>query len=212
MTNIVSVLNPKGGAGKTTLSVHLARALHLKGQKVLLVDSDPQGSARDWHEAGDGKGGFPVVAIDRPTLDKDVPALANGYDWVIVDGAAKLEKMSASAVKCAHLVLIPIQPSPLDIWACDSLVDMIRTRHQITDGVPTTAFVVSRAKKGTVLAREIRDAVGEYGFPILQGPLHDRTAFAAALTGGSTVLDDDPDGQAAWEVNYMVKQVVGAFS
>ena len=126
MGNVVSILNPKGGTGKTTLSIHISRALHVADEKVLLVDTDIQGSARDWNETGKGKCGFPVVGIDRPTLDKDVLALAQSYDWVIIDGAAKLEKMSASAVKVSDLVLIPIQPSPLDVWACDSMLTSSR--------------------------------------------------------------------------------------
>lgn len=211
MANVISVLNPKGGTGKTTLSIHLARALHLKGKKVLLVDSDQQGSARDWNEAGEGKSGFPVVGIDRPTLDKDVPSLAESYDWVVIDGAAKLEKMSVSAVKAADLVLIPVQPSPLDIWACDTLVEMIQARQQITDGTPTAAFVVSRAKKGTVLAREVSDAISAYELPILNGAVHDRTVFAKAMIDGSTALDDDPEGAASWEVNHVLNQIVEAF-
>lgn len=212
MAHIISILNPKGGAGKTTLAVHLARALHLQGEKVLLVDSDKQGSARDWHEAGGGKGGFPVVGLDRPTLDKDVPSLGQSYDWVIVDGAAKLEKMIASAVKTADLILIPVQPSPLDIWACDSLVEMIQARQQVTDGIPSAAFVVSRAKKGTVLAREVADAIAEFGFPILDGAIHDRTVFAKSMTDGSSALDDDAGGAASSEIHHLLKQIMEAFA
>lgn len=211
MANVISVLNPKGGCGKTTLAIHLARALHKKGKKVLLVDSDRQGSARDWNEAGDGKCGFPVVGLDRPTLDKDVPALAQDYDWVVIDGAAKLEKMIASAVKAADLILIPVQPSPLDIWACDSLVEMIQARQQVTDGIPSAAFIVTRAKKGTTLAREVSNAIGEYGFPILHGAIHDRTIFAKSMTDGSTTLDDEPLGAATFEIRHLLKQIVGAF-
>jgi chromosome partitioning protein len=211
MPNVIAVLNPKGGSGKTTLSVNLARALHNSGEKVLLVDSDRQGSARDWNEAGEGKGGFPVVGLDRPTLDKDVPALGDSYGWVLIDGAAKLEKMIASAVKAADLVLIPVQPSPLDIWACDSLVEMIQARQLVTDGIPSAAFVVSRAKKGTVLARDVADAISEYGFPILHGAVHDRTVFAKSMIDGSTVYDEDPEGNAAFEINHLLKQIVEAF-
>jgi chromosome partitioning protein len=211
MANVIAVLNPKGGSGKTTLAIHLARGLHLRQEKVLLVDSDHQGSARDWSAARDGSPGFPVVGLDRPTLDKEIKALGQDYGWVILDGAAKLEKMIASAVKAAHLVLIPVQPSPLDVWACDSLVDMIHARREVTDGIPAAAFVISRAKKGTQLAREVNKVISEYGFPVLHGSVHDRTVFARALSGGSTALDDEPDGSAAFEINHLLKQVIEAF-
>lgn len=211
MANVIGVLNPKGGSGKTTLAIHLARALQLAGEAVLLVDSDPQGSARDWHEVSGIAPGFPVVGIDRPTLEKDIPGIASGYQWIIIDGAAKLEKMSASAVKASDLVLIPIQPSPLDLWACADLVDMIRTRQTLTDGIPSTAFQVTRAKKGTTLAREVSMAITEYGFPVLHGSIHDRTIFARALTEGRTALDDEPTGQAAWEIQHLLLQLKEAF-
>jgi chromosome partitioning protein len=108
-------------------------------------------------------------------------------------------------------VLIPVQPSPLDIWACDSLVEMIQARQHVTDGIPAAAFVVSRAKKGTVLAREVCDAITAYGFPILHGAVHDRTIFARSMTDGSTAIDDEPNGSASFEINHLLKQIMEAF-
>jgi chromosome partitioning protein len=130
---------------------------------------------------------------------------------VILDGAAKLEKMIAAAVKCADLVLIPIQPSPLDLWACAPLVEMIAARRTVTDGAPEAAFVVMRAKKGTRLTREVRGAVEDYQIPVIEGAIYDRTVFARAMAGGGTVLESEPDGPAAWEINHLTKQVRSAF-
>jgi chromosome partitioning protein len=199
-----AILNPKGGCGKTTLVAHLARALHLKRQTVLLADADAQGSARDWHNAGDGKADFPVIDLDRPTLDRDLASLGAPYQWVFIDGAAKLEKMIAAAVKAADLVLIPIEPSPLDIWACDPLVEMIQARQTVTDGAPAAAFVVTRAKKGTLLAREVADAIKTYGFPIQRGSIYDRTIFARSTA-------DEPAGPGAWEIHHLLKHIQDAF-
>ncbi|PKF48623.1 AAA family ATPase, partial [Enterovibrio nigricans] len=87
MANIIAVLNPKGGAGKTTIALHLARALRDSGS-VLLVDSDPQGSARDWSEQGGGDA-FPIVGVDRAgALKSTINQLAGLYDWIVLDGAA----------------------------------------------------------------------------------------------------------------------------
>lgn len=113
-----------------------------------------------------------MIGLDRPTLDRDLISLGVPYQWVFIDGAAKLEKMIAAAVKAADLVRITIQPSPLDIWACDPLVEMIQARQTVTDGSPAAAFVVTRAKTGTLLAREVADAIKTYGFPILQGSIY----------------------------------------
>jgi chromosome partitioning protein len=185
--------------------------LSFLGQRTLLIDSDVQGSARDWSASGN-KSGLSVVGLDRPTLEKDVPGIAQDYCWVVIDGASKLEKMIASAVKVADLILIPIQPSPLDLWACDALIEVIQARQSVTNGIPSAAFVITRAKKGTVLTREIRGAIVSYGFPLLHGCLHDRTVFARSLANGSTALEDDPNGQAAFEIKHLLKQVVEAFN
>jgi chromosome partitioning protein len=90
-----------------------------------------------------------VVGLDRPTLDRDVKALRANYDWIFIDGAARLEDMTTSAVKAADVILIPVQPSPYDVWATADLVDKVKQRREITDGKLKVAFVVSRAIEGT---------------------------------------------------------------
>lgn len=118
--HVIAILNPKGGTGKTTLSINLARAFQQDGFRVLIVDSDPQGTTRDWSQASQEhypKANMPsVVGLDRPTLDKEIPAISTAFDLVIIDGAAKLHQITASALKVADTVLIPVQTSSPDIW------------------------------------------------------------------------------------------------
>lgn len=91
---IVAILNEKGGSGKTTLSTNLARGFQALGRRVLLVDSDPQGSARDWYAAaGEDNNLPPVVGLHRPALFKELPELARDADLVIVDGAPQIEAL-----------------------------------------------------------------------------------------------------------------------
>jgi len=82
----IGVLNQKGGAGKTTISLHLAHGLARQNYRVLLVDADPQGSSRDWATARQDDAPFSVMGLDRPILHKELPKLAQGYDYVLIDG------------------------------------------------------------------------------------------------------------------------------
>lgn len=203
---IVAILNQKGGAGKTTLATNLTRALQQQGKKVLLVDSDPQGSARDWHAAGNGEL-IPVVGLDRPTLNKDIAAVASGYDWILIDGAPQLINMSVAAIKCADVILIPVQPSPYDVWASADLVDVIKERQKITDGNPKAAFVISRQIKKTLLSTEVREALSGYDLPIFQYGTFQRIIYAKAAASGNTVLDVEPDSEAAKEIKLIADEL-----
>lgn len=203
---IIAVLNQKGGSGKTTLSINLARGLQLKNKKVMIVDSDPQGSARDWNAANDGKL-IHVVGLDRNTLDKDIKAISSDYDYVIIDGAPQLADLAVAAIKCADAVLIPVQPSPYDIWASADLVDVIKARQNITDGTPKAAFVVSRQIINTVLGNEIRDALKGYDLPIFKHGTYQRVLYPKSAVDGSTVLDKEENGDAAKDINLIIKEL-----
>lgn len=194
----IAVLNQKGGSGKTTIAINLAHSLQLEGYSVLLVDSDPQGSARDWNEENEGEI-IPVVGLDRETLPKDLAAISSGYDYVVIDGAPQIARLAAAAVKAADLVIIPCQPSPYDIWAAADLVDVIKARQDITDGKPAAAFVVSRAIKNTKLGKEILDALKGYEFPILKSVTTQRVAYPSTAAEGKTVFVE-PGSEAAREI------------
>ena len=203
---IIAVLNPKGGSGKTTLSTQLVRAFLERGRKVLLVDSDPQGSASDWH-AGREDNPVPLLAYGRPENMKALPGVAAPYDLVFIDGAAKLEGMIAAAVKVADVVLIPVQPSPYDIWGAADLVELIRARQEVTDGKPLAAFVVSRAIKRTRLGQEITAALAEYGLPVFRASLVQRQVYPRTAADGLTVFDV-PAGEAVAEIEAVADELV----
>ena len=206
MTIIISVLNQKGGSGKTTISSNLAHSFPLDGHKVLLVDSDPQGSLRDWNEANGGEL-LPVVGLDRETLPKDLKAVSNGYDFIIIDGAPQIAKMSAAAVKAANLILIPVQPSPYDIWACADLVDIIIARQEVTDGLPKAYFLISRAIKNTKLGNEIKSALSDYKLPIMKTFTTQKVAYPTTAAEGKTVFSE-PECNAAKEITAIKTEVM----
>lgn len=199
MPTTVAVLNQKGGSGKTTIATNLAYALKRDDYKVLLVDADQQGSARDWNEANSGEL-LAVVGLDRETLPKDLQAISGGYDWIVIDGAPQIAKLSAAAVRAADIVLIPVQPSPYDIWACADLVDLISARQEATSGKPRAAFVISRSIKNTKLSGEVAEALKGYGLPVFSAATTQRVAYPTTASRGGTVYDEG-SGEAAREID-----------
>ncbi len=203
---IIALLNTKGGSGKTTLSISLAHALRkTSGHTVTLVDSDPQGSARTWHTAG-GKELLPVVRMDRSTLDKELKAASQKEDWVIIDGAPQADDLAAAAIRAADIVLIPVQPSPFDIWAARPVVDAIKERHKQHQNIPKAAFVISRAIVGTALAKDVRDALANYDIPIFESMTHQRVLYAETAATGQTVIEDY-NSKAAGEINSIRQEL-----
>lgn len=203
---IISVLNPKGGSGKTTISTSLARSLHERGLSVLIVDSDPQGSARDWHAASENNP-LPLIALDRANNMKTLASVAASYEYIIIDGAAKLEDMIAAGIKAADFVLIPVQPSPYDIWATSDLVDFIKARQEVTDGNPKASFLITRAIKGTRLGNEIGEALADYNLPVFDSCIMQRQAYPQTAAEGLTIFDSG-NSAAMKEMNALTDELI----
>jgi len=197
---VIAVLNPKGGSGKTTLAVHIANALQQAGHDVLLIDSDPQGSARDWAAANRDQS-LPVAGVDRPVLERDVKALGRGRDFVVIDGCPRMQAMTASALAAADLVVIPVQPSPLDIWAASELVTAVQDREL------AGLLVINRAVPRAHLPAEARLALVEFGIPVATTQIGSRVVYPAAMARGLTVLDTH-DLRAKAEIHALTTEII----
>lgn len=200
------MLNQKGGSGKTTIATHLARALQLQGSSVLLVDSDKQGSARDWSAVNESNP-VTVIGLDRPTLDRDLKNISD-KDFVVIDGSPQATDLAVSAIKAADFVLIPVQPSPYDIWATSDLVDLVKQRIEMTDNKLKSAFVVSRAIKNTKIGSEVSEVLIEYGLPVLNAKIVQRIAYPNSAAIGKTVFEtESKTSDAVAEMNALATEV-----
>lgn len=205
MNVIISVLNQKGGAGKTTLATNIAAALQQQGGRVLLVDSDPQGSARDWKAANE-KNPLAVIGLDRPSLAKDINLFVKDFDVIVIDGAPQIREMAAAAIRIADVILIPVQPSPYDIWATSELIELIKTRQTVCDGKPQSAFVVSRAIKNTHLSKEVFEALSHYSMKVFESCTTQRVIYANSAAEGLSVIDAS-DEKAKSEIFNIVEEL-----
>ena len=204
---ILSVQNQKGGVGKTTLAIHISHALSMSGAKVLLVDADPQGSARDWAAAREDQPPFQVVGLDRPTIHRDLPAIAANYDHVVIDGPPRVSDVARSAIIAADLVIIPVQPSPYDVWAAKEVIDLIKEASVFKEKLKSV-FVINRKITNSAIGRDVIEALSGYELSVLKSQVCQRVTFAESAATGRTVLETDPKGLAAREILALTQELL----
>lgn len=214
---IISLLNQKGGVGKTTLSIHIASTLALSGKRVLLIDGDVQGSALDWAASRKEDPIFNVVGISKNTIHKEVPTLAKGYDYVIIDGPPRVYDVAKSAIAASDLTLIPVQPSPYDVWAAKEVVDLINEVRETINSYRSykkidSSFIVNRVIPNSVIGRDVEDALSQYKFPTLKNYIHQRVAYAETAALGTSVVEQDPESNAGKEITNVVKEIIKTYN
>ena len=202
----IAVLNQKGGSGKTTIATHLARAYQLPGHSVLLIDSDKQGSARDWR-AADEDNTTPVIGLDRTSLDKDIKSLGK-HDYIIIDGAPQATEIALAAIRASDFILIPVQPSPYDLWATANLIELIHQRIGVTEGKLKAAFVISRLIKNTKIGEEVANVLNEFDLPVLHSRIVQRICYPNSASLGKTVFETErSNSEAILEIQSLAEEI-----
>ena len=204
---IIGVLNQKGGVGKTTLSVNLAACLAHTGARVLLIDADPQGSALDWAAARQGEPLFSVVGFPRATIHKEIAQLGQGYDHIIIDGPPRVTDLARSAIMASDIVVIPVQPSPYDIWAAEEVVKLITEARVYKENIKSV-FVVNRKITNTAIGRDVREALAAYPIHVLNASIAQRVVFAEAAAQGQAIFEIEPTGPAVAEMEAVAAELL----
>ncbi|QDV61968.1 ParA family partition ATPase [Crateriforma conspicua] len=201
---IYAFLSQKGGVGKTTLSIHTAAELTRRKRRVLLIDADPQGSALSWSNCREDAM-FIVVGMPKATLHKEIEAISADYDDVVIDGPPRAAEIAKSIILAADLVVIPLQPSPLDVWEATKTLDLIREAQVFRPEI-RCCLAINRRIVNTAIGRDVRLALRELDVPVLKTDIGQRVAFAESAAQGGTVIDA-ADSKAADEIKRFVNEL-----
>jgi chromosome partitioning protein len=194
---IVSIVSQKGGAGKTTLALHLAVAAEQDGKRAVVIDLDPQASSAKW---GDGREQeFPVVVSAQASrLAKVLEAAEEqGAVLAILDTAPHSENSALAAVRSADLILIPCRPAILDLRAIGDTVDLIKLAQK------SATVVLNAVPPRGSLAKEAQEAIAGYEISVAPISVGQRAAFSHSLTEGKVAQEYEPTGKAAEEIKEL---------
>lgn len=198
-TTVIAVSNQKGGTGKTTLSMNLAAGLAKRG-RTLVVDADPQGSAGQWAASAPDDNPYPVSVISvAGNLTHEVSRFRQDYQYVVIDCPPTLEtEVTMKAMSAADKVLIPVLPSPVDLWAS---VRLSTALEQLRMSKPQLKayMVVNQVEPRNALSRAMQQALAEFDIPALEGCLRRRAVFRTSAIEGRSVYCFGKRGQAAAE-------------
>jgi chromosome partitioning protein len=197
----IVINSQKGGSGKTTLCAHLSvEAERAGGGPVFLLDTDPQGTLSTWHEKRQAELPrrielpFDGIAEGLKLLDQHSAA------FCFIDTAPSRTDETATLFKLADLVLVPIRPSPSDLWAASATVDLLK-RHNIP-----FLFILNQVKSNATITAQAAAVLSHHG-AVAETFIGDRVPYAAAMTDGRTALELAPKGQAAIETAALWKNI-----
>jgi len=210
--HVVTVTNQKGGCGKSTVSSMLCSTLSKRGIRVLLVDADAQGTSTAWAKAAPENASFSVPVINfsayAEKIHREIQKQLDKYEIIVVDCGPSLESLPPlSALLVSNLAIIPVTPSPADLWAARGAKTLIERAQLINEDL--RAVVLANRTGHTTLSRAILNELDDFGIPLMNSRLSTRVAYQEAILSGVAVSDLGRDAKpAADEVSAMTDEVL----
>jgi chromosome partitioning protein len=206
---VITIAQQKGGAGKTTLAIHLAVAWSALGQKVAVLDTDPQASLTGWQGVRAtrqaARAGAPQVsAITGWRAPAEIERLAKAFDLVVVDSPPHTETEARVVIRAADLVIVPIQPSVMDLWATQATLNLAKAERT------AALLVLNRVPPRSSAAAEIAEEAHKLGVPVATTTLGNRVALASALNAGLGITEFQSSGSATTEVSSLAAEILNS--
>lgn len=209
---LIAVTHPKGGVGKTTTSMVLSAELAERGYRTLVADCDPQASASAWANAAPEGKPFPAAVVNLSAyagrVHREIQKQLENYDFIIVDCPPGLDSLSPqSAILIADLVIVPMPPSPADLWACLGAVRLIERGADLNPALK--ARLLPNRVVRTTLSNAIMRELAEFEIPLMSSRLTNRTAYQEAVVSGVSMSALGREAKpAADEVRALADEVL----
>ena len=203
---IISIVNQKGGVGKTTTAINLAASLKRENNRVVLIDADPQGSATQWH-AVEGNNAFELLHYPEPVHKSEIEELSQNYDYVVIDAPPAIGHITKSILMATELAIVPLSPSSLDIWSCWGTLEIVNEVRPYNPAMEIK-LLINRKIPGTRVGRDAREAMEVFQLEVLETELCQRVAFIDSLTSGVSVMQYAPRSKAADEIERLREEII----
>lgn len=208
---IISLISQKGGVGKSSLAVAIAWELQARGAKVLLADTDPQATARTAGELAASRG---LVGPTTLPFGKDLsrpnqlPLVAKQFDHVVIDTPGKLTDVTTPVLMVSDLALIPIGPSPAELWSNADTVTIVQAARESFNPDMKAAIVYVRTDAKTVLSARVRQTLEKGELPVLKSETSQRVVWRESLLQGQGVAQYNPKDKASVEIRALVDELL----
>ncbi|MCX4084721.1 AAA family ATPase [Rickettsia hoogstraalii] len=211
-SKIITIANQKGGCGKTTITIQLAGALSKDKLKILVVDADPQATATRWisNASEEGLSLVHVIGLSATgeKVHKEVKKYVKSYDYILIDCPPAVESIiPQSALTISDMVLIPVIPSPADLWAAIGIKSLITRVQGINDELKAL-IIPNMCQNNVSLTQEVIKIIHDFDIPVSKNNLCLRTAYRQSAALGTTVHDIKGAGKAIQEITHLKNEII----
>lgn len=214
VAKIITIVNQKGGSGKTTLTMQISGSLAKRKKKVLVVDADPQGTATRWSSSASEDSPFPAsvcgLSAAGESVHKEVRKFVDKFDYILIDCPPAIDShVPQSALIISDLAIIPVIPSPADLWATKGIIKLISLAHSLNEGLKAI-IVPNMCQLQTNLAKEALECLQDFEIPVSKTCIHQRNVYRESSAYGQTVhmFGIIKGGRAVEEVESLTGEIL----